>query len=82
MARKISGPDTSRQLFHGFMKPFPSFKWCRFSLASSGTTPGVEDAEIVAAYRTAEVAEVDILMLLEKGRFCGCLAFVRERKRL
>ena len=46
---------------HGFIKPFPSFKWCRFSLASSGTAPVIDAGEIVAAYSEAAIPEPDIL---------------------
>ncbi len=57
-------PAISRQLSQGFVKPFPSFRWCFLSQVSSGTAPDNADDDTVAAYRAAAVAELDILLEL------------------
>lgn len=44
----MEGPDISRYDGHGFTKPFPSFKWCESSLASSGTAASLEGFDTTA----------------------------------
>lgn len=67
IAFKILMPAISRQLSQGLVKPLPSLRWCLLSLASSGTAPIIEDDDIVATYRAAAVAELDILFELRRG---------------
>jgi len=57
-------PAISRQLSQGFVNPFPSLRWCFLSFASSGTAPDSAEDDIVAAYRAAAAAELDILLEL------------------
>ena len=78
----MSGLDIVRQLSQGLVNPFPSFKWCCFSLASSDTAPVVADVETVAAYSTADVPEPDILALWEKERCWEARGPLRELRRL
>ena len=57
----------SRQLSHGLVKPLPSLRWCFLSFVSSGTAPDSAEDDIVAAYRAAAAAELDILLDLRGG---------------
>lgn len=41
----------------------------------------IDETDMVAAYKTAEIPEVDILKSLEKRRFGLCVAFLKARKR-
>lgn len=51
-------------------------------MASSGTAPVSEEVDMVAAYKIAAVAELDILGDVEKECLCGLTGCLNGRKSL
>ena len=62
IALPMAGPLRSNHESHGFMKPGPPLTWCFLSTVSDGVASALDDRDIVAAYRSALDAELDILV--------------------